>query len=313
MLKRSFDIGPRRRKRSSAPQKSKPAKKQSHPRLATRAPKRKLRDRRREEQVRNLMLVLLGGLLMVGAILYVLWLPSMRISVVTAEGYGNTDALETLASAELKGAYHGIVPRNSFFFYPERSIRAVILENYPAIAAVSVSRTGFSSLSLKASARVSAFWWCGIPENLSARIGNCYEADAEGFIFEKTVDVFAEVATSSEKNQTLHVYADLETASTSDRYPLRSRVQGAKALPDVLKFVRAVQALGIPVASIAIRGDEGDLFVEPSTRITYVIGHEREAEKNVAAALKGLNLVDGSLEYVDLRFDGKVYLKRWSE
>jgi hypothetical protein len=25
---------------------------------------------------------------------------------------------------------------------------------------------------------------------------------------------------------------------------------------------------------------------------------------------EGLNVVDGSLEYIDLRFDGKVYLKR---
>ncbi|HRH24694.1 MAG TPA: hypothetical protein PK109_03875, partial [Candidatus Paceibacterota bacterium] len=59
-----------------------------------------------------------------------------------------------------------------------------------------------------------------------------------------------------------------------------------------------------------IRGDEADLFVPPGTRVTYVVGQEVEAAKSAEAAFKGLNLVDGSLLYVDLRFDGKVYVKR---
>jgi hypothetical protein len=310
MAKRSFDIGPKRRKASAPASKAKPEKKNTHPRLATRPPKRKLKDRRREEQVRTLSFIALGVVAATGATLYVLWLPALRITEARAAGYGNTEGIEAIAKAELDGTYGGIVPKNSFFFYPERAIRASVLEAYPAISAVSVSRTDMNAIALKATPRVSAFRWCGTPDTLSARLGNCYEADVEGLVFEKAMALSPELASSSVQDESLHVYANLETSSTSDTYPLKARVQGASMLPDVLRFVKAIRGFGVPVASVAIRGDEADLFVEPSTRITYVIGHEREAAKTAEAALKGLNVVDGSLEYIDLRFDGKVYLKR---
>lgn len=318
MARRSFDIGPKRpaaapsarKKKRKAP---KEEKKASHPRLSTRAPKRKLRDRRREETFRNMGLIVAGALIAVGAVVYLLWRPEIRISKVEAAGTGDATALESLASAELQGTYSGVLPKNSFFFYPERSIRASILKRYPSISAVSVSRTGFDSIALKTSERVSAFWWCGTPGNLSALEGSCYEADVEGLVFSPAVEVSAQMASTSAPSDTLRVYADLDTAEAGDSYPLRARVLGAEKLPDILRFARAIKSLGIPIASVAIRGDEADLFVPPSTRITYVVGHEQAAAKSAEAAFKSLNLVDGSLIYVDLRFDGKVYLKRMGE
>lgn len=319
MARRSFDIGPkrapaaptRRRRRRHAPKEE--PKKASHPRLATRAPKRKLRDRRREALMRNATLTVLAALALAGGIVYLLWLPEVRITSVKAAGFGDAGALESIAAEELKGTYGGILPKDSFFFYPERAIRAAILKRYPAVSAVSVSRTGFDAIALRASERVAAFWWCGVPENLSARTGNCYEADVEGLVFAPAAERAAEEATSSAPNDTLRVYAELDAADAGDSYPLRARVLGAGSLPDILRFARAIKSLGVPIASIAIRGDEADLFVPPSTRITYVVGHEQTAASSAEAAFKGLNLVDGSLVYVDLRFDGKVYIKRKGE
>lgn len=316
MAKRSFDIGPKRtaapapaRKRRRA--KKEEPKKSSHPRLSTRAPRRKLRDRRREELTRNAFLIAAGALIAVGAVVYLLWLPAVRISEVHAAGFGDAAALESIAGAQLKGTYGGVLPKNSFFFYPEAQIRSAILDEYPAISAVSVSRNGFDSLSLKAIARVSAFWWCGTPASLSDAHGGCYEADAEGLVFAPAIE--PDAAASSSPSNMLRVYADLDAASSTDTYPLRARVEGAGSLPAILRFVRSIQALGVPVASIAIRADEADLFVPPSTRITYVVGHEAAAAASAEAAFKDLNLVDGSLVYVDLRFDGKVYIKRKGE
>ncbi len=314
MARRSFDIGPKRSepapRRKRRVKKEEP-KKTSHPRLSTRAPKRKLRDRRREEMVRTLTILVAGVLLAAGVVVYLLWRPEVRISQVTASGAGDAEVLSSIASAELKGTYGGVFPRDSFFFYPERAIRASILKRYPAISAVSVSRTGFDAIAVKASGRVSAFWWCGTPAQLSAAEGGCYEADVEGLVFSSAVET--EETASSTPSDTLRVYAELDAASSTDSYPLRARVLGADSLPDILRFARAVKTLGVPVASVAIRGDEADLFVPPSTRITYVVGHESEAAKSAEAAFRTLNLVDGSLVYVDLRFPGKVYLKRAGE
>lgn len=314
MARRSFDIGrkqsapkaaAKRRRRKAAPVK----KESTHPRLATRAPKRKLRDRRRDEMVRNLVLIAAAVALVVGAIIYLFWLPTVRINEVHASGFGDPTSLESIAQKELKGTYAGVLPRNSFFFYPEREIRAAILERYPGISAISISRSGFSSITLKGSERAAAFLWCGAPSSLAADDKTCYQADAEGLVFASAT--FQEG--TSTMSDLIHVYANLAEASSTDSYPLKARVQGASSLPDILRFARAMKALSVPVASIAIRGDEADLFVPPSTRITYVVGHETTAAAAAQAAFSGINLVDGSLEYVDLRFEGKVYIKRRGE
>lgn len=299
--KKSFDLEPSRRKAAkSEPKQEK--KRSPHPRLSQRAPKRPLRDRRRDEAMRSLSLFAALTVIVAGALLFLLWRPEVRISTIVTEGGIRAEGVEELALAELRGTYYFVIPRDSFFFYPEHAVRDAVLARYPEVAALSVGRSGFTSLTLEAVPRIASFHWCGAPETLGTD-GSCYETDVEGF-------VFARAAVSAEESGMLRVYASLNQEGAEDSYPLRSRVEGAPALPSVLQFVSSINALGIPVASIALRGDEVDLFVAPGTRLTYVIGKEQEALQNAKAAFPTLTLTDGSVEYVDLRFDGKVYLRR---
>ncbi len=314
MARRSFDIGPEKKRQASGKKETprrrrrKPAKENAshHPVLSTRNQKRKLRDRRRDEFVGKIWLIVGGIVVLIGGILYLLWLPGIRIQHVEAEGFPEQNSVAVIASGQMEGQYYGVIPRDSFFFYPERSIRQKVLEEYPAVSSVSVRRDGFDSIQLSGRPRVAAFSWCGSPDSLAAEDATCYQADVEGL-------VFLQAPTDASSTPMLHVYARLDTASTTGSYPLKARVEGAESLPAILRFVRSMNTLGVSVASIAIRGDEADLFVAPSTRITYIVGHEKEAEKSAKAALPKLNLTDGSIIYVDLRFDGKVYLKRVGE
>ncbi len=297
--KRSFDVRPSpRKKAASAP---------TVRRRSSVASRRKpLKARRREERQKTGMIVLVLALIVMGGSLYLLWRPEIRIATVDASTSEYASSLESIAREKLSGTYSYVFPRDSFFLYPERSIRAAILEAHPGVSSVSISRTGFTSIALRTSERVAAFHWCGSPESPSS--DTCYQADAEGFVFAS-----APVENASTTLPTLRVYATLVSDADSEGYPLRTHVVGADRIPDILRFSRAIKSLGVPVHSIAIRGDEADLFVPEGTRVTYVIGHEEEAAKGVSAALPSLNLMDGSLEYVDLRFDGKVYLKRRGE
>ena len=68
--------------------------------------------------------------------------------------------------------------------------------------------------------------------------------------------------------------------------------------------------LGADVASLAFRDDEVDLRTRAGTRITYVLGREDAALTLAQSGLKDLNLNDGSVEYVDLRFENKLFVKR---
>ncbi|MGB4076143.1 MAG: hypothetical protein WBK28_00360 [Minisyncoccia bacterium] len=306
--KRSFDLELRKKAGSVSRKEASPPlkKRHTHPKLSQRAPKRPLRERRRNAVFQS---VWVGGVIVVviGILCLVfLWRPEVRIQEIILEGDAKFSPMKNLAGEALEGAYLGLVPRDSFFFYPERAMRAVLLETYPEVAAVAIGRSSFTSLTLIPTLRRSAFAWCGVPGSLTAEDSTCYEADVEGL-------VFAPLATLLTSSEVLRVYAHLESAKENSLYPVKARVIGASMLPEILRFARSIESLGVPVASVAIRDDEVDLFVAPSTRLTYLLGQEKEARENAEAAFPTLTLTDGSIEYVDLRFNGKVYIKRVGE
>ena len=123
-------------------------------------------------------------------------------------------------------------------------------------------------------------------------------------------------ATSSQPTATtLRLYAEIDSASSTASSPLRSRMKDLSELPSILTFVKELKSLNLVPVSLAVRGDEADLFLPSKTRLTYVIGDEESALAlaSTLTTYSGVNMFDGSILYVDLRFPGKVYLKRVGE
>ena len=76
---------------------------------------------------------------------------------------------------------------------------------------------------------------------------------------------------------------------------------------------RQLADFGSAPSALIIRGDEADVFLASGSRVTYVLGHEEDAYTALVSAKTNVNLANGSLEYVDLRFPGKVYVKKRGE
>ncbi len=267
----------------------------SVPRSAERLVERR-RSRRRFGRIAFFILLLL----LLGAMLYGLRQPSVRISHIQISG---TDVnLAHYATEAMEGMYLGLVPRNSFFFVPERRIRSAILADYLGFATVSIVRTDLTGISITVTERTAVARWCGsTPSTSSSQAeGQCYVFDPNGFIFEIA-------ATSTQTLNSFSLYAPI-AGNVQD--PLRATLADADKLPAMFDFARRVDAFGSPVTTILIRNDEVDDYLSSGTRITYVLGNEQNAITALVSAEGNLNLSDGSLDYVDLRFDGKVYLKK---
>jgi len=225
-----------------------------------------------------------------------MWQSSVRISHI--ETYGENASVMTIARQAMQGNYFGVIPCDSIFFFPEKHIRAKILAAYPEIAAVSIFRNDFSSISIKTDNRAPIARWCGSALATSSPASDCYLFDAKGFIFATT-------STISPLNS-FAVYEPLPQANA----PIGLTLPNAEKLPAVFDFARQLSAFGSPVSKIVLRGDEIDDYVGSSTRVTYLLGDEQNAFTALASARANFNLADGSVEYVDLRFDGKIYLKK---
>lgn len=251
------------------------------------------RLRRRRALIASVILILL----LLGALVYAANQDFMRIS--TVQVFGAEPSLAQFAEDRMQGTYFGIIPRNSTLFYPAALIRADILATRRDIAAVSFSRKGLTGLSITVIERVPIARWCGLAPTPDVE-AYCYVFDASGFIY-------AAAASSTPTLNTFTLYAPLASA-TED--PLGATLPSVHTFPSAFDFAREVGTLGSPVVAVVYRDSEVDDYLASGTRITYVLGNEQNAFTALTSAKGDLNLTDGSLEYVDLRFDGKVYLRK---
>ncbi|MBP6858860.1 MAG: hypothetical protein KBC33_03475 [Candidatus Pacebacteria bacterium] len=119
---------------------------------------------------------------------------SFQITAVSVEGVetdGEADALRASALESLHGAYLGIFSRANTLVYPKRTIAARISEEYPWVAAVSMSREGAHTIKLAVTEKKPSALVClTLPDfngnDLSLEDpGRCYFADETGYIFRK--------------------------------------------------------------------------------------------------------------------------------
>jgi hypothetical protein len=262
------------------------------------------RARRWRARSRLGLLLSILSVVVLGALIWLLWQPYMRISSVTV--YGADQSYAHYASDAMRGTYLGIVPRDSVFFYPAHEIRMQILASNQDIAAVSLFREGLTALSIKIINRVPVARWCGSSPSPQAYLApsgveGCYLFDASGNIYN--------IASSS--SDTLNAFKLYDTLAASSTEPLGATLTNADALPAAFDFARKLAVLGGMVSAVVIRGDEvDDLIASSTTRVTYVLGDEQAAYAALVSAKGDYNLSDGSLEYLDLRFPAKIYLKK---
>lgn len=264
----------------------------------------RLAERRRLRRRR--ILIALGILFAFCSAGIVYELNQSAVRIAHVQIFGADQSLAAVALAAMQGTYLGIIPRDSTFFYPAARIRAGILSAYPDIAAVSLFRNGLTSLSIRIDDRVPVARWC--PDatrfnlnasstrlNLVASDAGCYLFDAGGVLY---------ATTSPEQPVNAFVlYEPFADASIGGTLP------SATNIPRAFDFARQLGTFGSPVTAVVFTNDEVNDYLASGTRITYVLGNEQNAFNALASARDNFNLANGSVEYVDLRFDGKVYVK----
>lgn len=270
-----------------------------------------LAERRRRARRRLTIALAIIGIILLGLTLYGIQKPGVRVSHIQA--YGTELPLEAIALEVMQGKYLGIIPRDSIFFYPEQAIRARIIERHGDIAGVSFFRKGTNGLTLRITERVPIARWCPAPvrtaETVStsspqastsngSELDNCWFFDDSGLLF----------ATSSE---VAVVYPFIIYEPLSLPESIRGqRLPHAGLLPASLNFARQLDTFGADATSISIEAPEATIALKGGARINYILGKENEAYTALVSAKNQLALTSSELDYVDLRFSGKVYVKK---
>lgn len=287
--------------------------------------------RRRKRRQRGLFALGLFILIGLGVLLYGLWRPTFRISHI--EVYGGDDTVTTIAEHDMQGSYLAVIPRNSIFFVPTAQIRADILATHLETAAVSIFTDGFTGLSIKLDDRTPVGRWCGEPiassspqdrplkEVVPTADRRCYLFDPSGFLYATARTAFltedasaSPFVAESGVAQALTPFVLFDSLAPGTQSLLGATLNDATRLPAIFDFARRLKSLGPSVDTVVIRNTEVDLFLTsttvPAPRITYLLGDEQNALTALVSGKGELNLSDPTLQYVDLRFSGKIYFKR---
>jgi len=264
-----------------------------------------LKKRREKKQKVFLYSILVFIILFSILIFYIIWRPALRVSVVTAEGQRQTESIE-MTTQVIQGTYAYVLPRNSIFLLPVQSVRANILNSLPEISAVGIERTSFNSVHVKLLPRSSAFLWCGIERLPTELPSTCYHADAEGFVFKKAGTMEDTHALGPNK---ILLYAQLPEGVSED-FVIGTHIMGFSGIPNILLFTRTIGELGIQATAVSLKDDEVYVWVG-NTKIMYLLGKEKEAALLAASIAPTLDLSRGDIEYIDLRFSAKAYIKRF--
>lgn len=275
-----------------------------------------MKERRRERRRMFVVGACLLAVIVAGGLMALLRNEVLRIHTVTVRT--GPESLAGLASEKLDGFYFGVIPRNSILFFPESEIRSAILSVHPEYAAVTIARAGLSSLSIRISERIAIARWCGDLLPREKEQPTCYVFDANGLIFAPATSSIEVV--NSYALYAPRVYADAMTAGES---PVGATLANADHLPTLFDFVRQTQLLsrtrlthasstGLSSA-IVIHDGEVDTYLENGTRVSYVLGNEQSAYTALVSAQDSARVGDDTISYIDLRFDGRVYVKHRGE
>lgn len=261
-------------------------------------PKKKLSLKERRQRARMLFIssLALGGLILVVSTLFGVHHPSVRIANISVVGttLAPSDLIHTSVSNSLSGSYFFIIPKNSIFFFPKEGIKRTLHDAFHTIEEVSVSRSGFNSITIAVGERTPVALWCGA---VGEGGGDCFLMDASGYVFTKAQNPPSEL---------VHFLGGGVSKPLGDVF-LEGGFENLRAYIDDLKTATNRTPYSVLV----------DMYGD--VRVTFAEGGElRFTSDNASSALLD-NIAsvfssrrfetDEALEYADFRFGNKIYVK----
>lgn len=273
----------------------------------------KLRRRRRKIFAFKTILVFL---ILIGFVFLFSWLSKMpSIQIENIEVSGNLtvskDEIINLIRTETSAKYFKLFSKNSVFLYPKKIIGIKLADDFKGIETVSIKSKGLKTLIVSMVERKPNSLWCfnesedgNVPKNENS--GKCYFLDKEGVVFSEAPDFSG--------NSFLRYYGLLDDVEQ----PIGENYMSSEKFKEVSRFIGSLEILGIKVATFRAES-ENDYEIDLKNGIKIILDGKQPFDKTLENIQSILTEVDlkrdyspsnpPKINYVDLRFGNKVYLK----
>lgn len=221
---------------------------------------------------------------------------TIRDIEVTGENIVPESSIDLSIRHDIKGQYMGLFSKAGIFFYPKERIEQNLLMLYPTLKSVHISAKDFHTIKVEVTERTPEALWCG------EEGGQCYLLDADGLAYANAPqyagqvyqtysgslpgDVLPRQFSTPEEFHSLSALVDVFSKKFAPDKVRRVTV-------DAHNDVRLSFSGGFDVL-FALHDDGGAIFNNISLAMT--------TEPFLSRPLS-------DFEYIDARFDNKVYYK----
>src|SRR3989344_3437857 len=241
------------------------------------------------------------------------------LNIATIETEGNiivdSESIRAVAVRETSGKYLWLFPKTNVLFYPKGTIKQKLGSEYPRLGEIDLSVKSDGVLFISVTEREPLYTWCGPARNASHSDAGgdtqqeiCYFMDKEGYIFDEAPYFSGDV-----------YFKFYGASGVVPLYP-KSSYFAREYFAGLLTMKDAVSEMGLePVAFYLKEDGDAELYLaggktQPQILLRADVDMEVLAQ-NLEVALDTEPLKTrfqkelSKLEYLDLRFENKVYSK----
>ena len=266
------------------------------------------RDRIRKRQFALIGIVAMLVLVLVG-LSFLSFSKKMAVREVTVSGQQNIHPLAIIARSHqyTAEAYMGLFSRQNIMLYPSKDLEQLLTFEFPRIETIDVKRHLFKrNVSIVLSERTPYALWCRQSEKKKSEEEaedvvfweECFLADRTGFLFGK--------ASGTETLIRLH-----GGVKHPDGSMLRKNV-----IPEdfgkIVSLLTGLQEIPLRITHIRFDDDEVEVFMAPGWKLLLTLSKDISTVPiNLSTVLdeNELSTQLEALEYIDLRFDDRVYYR----
>lgn len=228
------------------------------------------------------------------------------------------DSLKTTVNQEISGKYLWLFPKTNILIYPQNAIASELQNKYKRLKNINLSIIDSKVLVITVTERNAEYLWCGMkPEKFTSQNisdQKCYFLDENGYFFDAAPYFSDEVY--------FKFYGLPEQVSNEVDNPMGQNFS-KQNFEQLVIFKNAIISMGLkPVYLYALNNKDAEIIltqgknasIEPKI-IFNLNSNLQSITENLKAALDTeplkTKILDkySSLEYIDLRFENKVYDK----
>lgn len=254
-----------------------------------------LRDKRRKRLVRFFIFYIGAGIILATSLVFLLRIEWFKIKSIEVAGNSveASQNISDITKERLAGNYLYFIPKSNFLLYPRRTLRESLLYSFKRFEAVDVSYEGDNTLFVDVKERKPLWLWC---ENQ-----DCYFMDKSGYVFAK--------APNFSGNVYLRASGGLDVQNGE---VIGSVFADNWNFEELKGFVESIKVKGFVPVKVAITPEnDAELVLKNGEVIklspTKSLSAAHADFENALAS--GLISSEIPLQYIDLRFDNKIFYK----